>query len=48
MELIQKYFPDLSAQQTRQFETLLEVLPPLNQQVNVISRKDIRIQDAGG
>jgi 16S rRNA (guanine527-N7)-methyltransferase len=41
MELIQKYFPDLSAQQTRQFETLLEVLPSLNQQVNVISRKDI-------
>jgi len=41
MELIQKYFPDLSAQQIRQYEMLLEVLPSLNQKVNVISRKDI-------
>jgi 16S rRNA (guanine527-N7)-methyltransferase len=41
MELIQKYFPDLSALQIRQFEKLLKVLPSLNQQVNVISRKDI-------
>ena len=41
MELIQKYFPDLSVLQVRQFETLLDILPSLNRQVNVISRKDI-------
>lgn len=41
MELIRKYFPDLTIQQTRQFEELIQIVPHLNQKVNVISRKDI-------
>ncbi len=41
MELIRKYFPDLTSQQIKQFETLMKVIPLLNQKVNVISRKDI-------
>ena len=41
MDLIKKYFPDLSSQQFIQFESLLRILPGLNQKVNVISRKDI-------
>ncbi|MEN8156233.1 MAG: 16S rRNA (guanine(527)-N(7))-methyltransferase RsmG [Bacteroidota bacterium] len=41
MELIQKYFPALEPLQSTQFEKLLEVIPLLNQQVNVISRKDV-------
>ena len=42
MELIQKYFPGLGNLQIQQFEKLLQKLPLLNQQVNVISRKDIK------
>jgi len=41
MELISKYFPDLTSWQIQRFEMLLEIVPRLNQQVNVISRKDI-------
>lgn len=41
MELIRKYFPDLTLLQTRQFEELMQIVPHLNQKVNVISRKDI-------
>ena len=41
MELISKYFPDLTTWQIQRFEMLLEIVPRLNQQVNVISRKDI-------
>ncbi len=41
MDLILKYFPDLSSQQIEQFEKLMRILPNLNQRVNVISRKDI-------
>lgn len=41
MDLILKYFPDLSPQQIKQFQNLLNILPDLNQKVNVISRKDI-------
>ncbi len=41
MELVRKYFPDLTSQQIKQFEKLMEVIPPLNQKVNIISRKDI-------
>ena len=41
MELIRKYFPLLDTTQERQFSKLIEILPGLNQQVNVISRKDI-------
>lgn len=41
MDLIRKYFPDLDTTQERQLQKLMEVLPGLNQEVNVISRKDI-------
>lgn len=41
MELIRKYFPRLDTTQERQFSKLIEVIPALNQKVNVISRKDI-------
>ncbi len=41
MDLIRKYFPHLGTQQASQYEKLLEIIPPLNQQVNIISRKDI-------
>ena len=41
MDLILKYFPDLTTQQINLFEKLMLILPRLNQRVNVISRKDI-------
>jgi 16S rRNA (guanine527-N7)-methyltransferase len=41
MELIRKYFPDLTDAQSGQFELLLDIVPQMNQKVNVISRKDI-------
>jgi len=41
MELIRKYFPRLETTQERQFQKLIEVIPILNKQVNIISRKDI-------
>ena len=41
MELIQKYFPNLSEQQCRQFEMLKALYEDWNQKINVISRKDI-------
>jgi len=41
MDLIRKYFPDLNPQQVGRFQKLMEVMPQLNEQVNVISRKDI-------
>jgi 16S rRNA (guanine527-N7)-methyltransferase len=41
MHLILKYFPDLDQTQREQFQQLMTILPRLNQQVNVISRKDI-------
>lgn len=41
MHLIRKYFPDLNPQQTGQFEKLLEIIPVLNEKVNIISRKDV-------
>lgn len=41
MDLILKYFPDLTSQQVKRFEALMRILPLLNQKVNVISRKDI-------
>lgn len=41
MDLILKYFPDLSSQQIQQFRKIVDILPRLNQKVNVISRKDI-------
>lgn len=41
MDLIRKYFPEIDSYQSGQFEKLLDVLPKLNQKVNVISRKDV-------
>ena len=41
MKLIQKYFPDLSRKQCEQFNALQQLYPSWNQQINVISRKDI-------
>lgn len=41
MLLILKYFPDLDQTRRERFQKLMTILPRLNQQVNVISRKDI-------
>ena len=41
MELLLKYFPDLSPRQIEKYGELMNILPALNQKVNVISRKDI-------
>ena len=41
MELILKYFPDLSDNQYRQFELLWDAYREWNDKINVISRKDI-------
>lgn len=41
MELVQKYFPDLSEQQKTQFAQLQELYQDWNLKINVVSRKDI-------
>jgi 16S rRNA (guanine527-N7)-methyltransferase len=41
IELIQKYFPDLSDQQIEHFSKLGELYKEWNEQINVVSRKDI-------
>ena len=41
MQIIQKYFPDLSAKQQKQFSELQYLYANWNAQINVISRKDI-------
>ena len=41
MEIILKYFPDLTDQQKKQFTELQELYGEWNAQINVISRKDI-------
>ncbi|MCX6315759.1 MAG: 16S rRNA (guanine(527)-N(7))-methyltransferase RsmG [Bacteroidetes bacterium] len=41
MELIQKYFADFSAEQTRQLALLESLYHEWNEKINVISRKDI-------
>lgn len=41
MELINKYFPQLTPRQLEQLERLGELYPRWNQAINVISRKDI-------
>jgi len=41
MDLIQKYFPELSDVQKQQFEALRGVYEDWNSKINVISRKDI-------
>lgn len=41
MELILKYFPDLTEEQKRQFAALYQLYLDWNSKINVISRKDI-------
>lgn len=41
MELIKKYFPELSEKQLEQFSALFELYKDWNSKINVISRKDI-------
>ena len=41
MQKIRKYFPDLSQKQIQQFSQLEELYEHWNEQINVISRKDI-------
>lgn len=41
MDIIQKYFPDLTPRQLEQFEQLGELYKEWNEKINVISRKDI-------
>lgn len=41
MELIKKYFPELSEKQIEQFSALFELYKDWNSKINVISRKDI-------
>ena len=41
MELILKYFPDLTEEQKRQFAALYDLYTDWNSNINVISRKDI-------
>lgn len=41
MELIKKYFPDLTETQLKQYEALDALYHDWNQKINVISRKDI-------
>jgi 16S rRNA (guanine527-N7)-methyltransferase len=41
MQLIKKYFPDLTAVQIRQFEQLQPLYNDWNEKINVISRQDI-------
>ena len=41
MQIIKKYFPDLSEEQNTQFEQLEGLYKHWNTQINVISRKDI-------
>ncbi|MCP4123149.1 MAG: 16S rRNA (guanine(527)-N(7))-methyltransferase RsmG [Bacteroidetes bacterium] len=41
MDIIRKYFPDLTAHQQRQFESLKPIYDEWNAKVNVISRRDM-------
>lgn len=41
MDLIRKYFPELGQLQISQFESLLQIIPIVNEKINVISRKDV-------
>lgn len=41
IEIIQKYFPDLTEQQQEQFAQLPQLYQYWNEQINVVSRKDI-------
>lgn len=41
MELIKKYFPNITQEQERQFKLLYDIYTDWNSKINVISRKDI-------
>ncbi|MBO7182524.1 MAG: 16S rRNA (guanine(527)-N(7))-methyltransferase RsmG, partial [Bacteroidales bacterium] len=41
MQIIQKYFPDLSQEQIAQFAALGDLYTDWNAKINLISRKDI-------
>lgn len=41
MEIILKYFPDLTEEQKKQFAALYDLYTDWNSKINVISRKDI-------
>jgi 16S rRNA (guanine527-N7)-methyltransferase len=41
MNILIKYFPDLSAEQIKQFDQLLPLYTTWNEKINVISRKDL-------
>lgn len=41
MELVDKYFPELSTQQRSRLERMMGLYPEWNEKINVISRKDI-------
>jgi 16S rRNA (guanine527-N7)-methyltransferase len=41
MEIIQKYFPELTKEQLKQFQLLGDLYTHWNEQINVISRKDV-------
>ena len=41
IDIILKYFPDLTEQQEQQFEMLYELYSDWNEKINVVSRKDI-------
>ena len=41
MDIITKYFPNLSEEQNRQFAALYDLYLDWNSKINVISRKDI-------
>jgi len=41
IQIILKYFPEITAQQKQQFEQLLDLYTYWNERINVISRKDV-------
>ena len=41
MEILRKYFPEVSAAQLKQFKQLQELIGWWNQRINLVSRKDI-------
>ena len=41
IQIIEKYFPDMSGEQKHQLEMLAGLYPEWNAKINVISRKDI-------
>ncbi|MEG1717840.1 MAG: 16S rRNA (guanine(527)-N(7))-methyltransferase RsmG, partial [Bacteroidales bacterium] len=45
MEIISKYFPNLSSDQLEKYEALNALYQEWNEKVNVVSRKDIQNLD---